>query len=142
MSNNPPPNEKQALLMPDEDNELNNPDPIVAAVVEHLHDDVEDARVLRGWRRWIAVILIAVVLSFYVFILLTISVVATNPYEYYWILQAQTLCGIVIVVLAAIPTLIVVGVMKAIFGSRKATDSPYSPIHALFQLLKDVNGSN
>lgn len=142
MSNNPPPNEKQASLMPDEGGELNNPDSIVAAVVEHIHDDIKDSNVLRGWRKWIAGALICVALGLYAFLLIAIYVVASNLGQYSLLLQAQTLCGIVVVVLAAIPTLILIGVMKAIFGSRKAAEGPYSPMHALFQLLKDVNGSN
>lgn len=122
---------------------LNNPDIVVSAIANHVNDCIEDAKTLRSWRGKSAGGLITLAVLFYALLIGMVCVVGIWPDHFATLLQAQTVCIVIIIAFASIPTLIIIGVMRAIFGPRnQQTGAPYSPLHAVLQLMKDVNGSS
>lgn len=116
-----------------------DPDSVLLAAADQIHDCIEDAKILRAWRPKVAKGLILLALAFYVMLIALVLAFAYCP-RFATLLQAPTICLTLLVIFAAIPTLILVGVMRAIFGSKNQS-SPYTPLHALLQVMKDIKDS-
>ncbi len=116
-------------------------DGLSGAIVEHIEDDIADGRTLRAWRPWIAGALLAVAALFYLALLAVIVGLAVCCNFAYLASQTPTVIITVIVVLAAVPTLIAMGVSKAVFGKRTNAESPYTPLQAIIHLMKELKGN-
>lgn len=125
------------VLMPDE-NVLGEPDDISSAIVKKISDDVEDARTLREYRMISAVVLGGTAALFYVLLILFIGLLVWCPAARYFPLQSPTVCIVVLLILSVVPTLLTLCVAKAVFGRKAQVETPFAPLHAIFQLMKDM----
>ena len=110
---------------------------LVSAVVNHIEDDVKNAQTLRNWRPWIARLLLAVAAVFYYWFYRFIEELLENP----CLLMAPAVCIAIVLALSLIPTMLLLTVAKAVFGSQKGSETPFSPMQALLNLMKEVKGS-
>lgn len=130
------PNDKNSL-MPDDSSLSQERNEIESAIVNRINDDIDDARILRGWRVLAVILISAVAMLFYVGL----------GYFVFGVGQmgemaeiAPSVAVTVLIVFAAIPTILVVSVAKAIFGLKSQAEAPFTPLHAIIQLMKDMKG--
>ena len=109
-----------------------------SAIVKHIEDDIEDAGVLRGWRKKVARTMIITAVLFYGSLLAVVGSLCFCDAVAHRILAAPTVAVAVIVVLAAVPSLILASVARAVFGKHNGMDSPYSPLQAIIHLMKEM----
>ena len=108
------------------------------AIVKHIEDDIEDACVLRSWRKAIAGTMIGVSGLFYIALIAFVGCLCFCDSVAHRILATPTVAIAVIVVLAAVPSLILASVARAVFGKHNGMDSPYSPLQAIIHLMKEM----
>ena len=135
------------VLMPDKapdsvtDQEEQNANNVVSAVVQHIMDDIEDRRTLRSWRSKIALLLLAVAGGFYWVFFDLLFAVVDNLEAYKPILEARLVSVAVVAALVIVPTLLLLIVAKAVFGMNKSASEIPSPLQAILHLMKEIKGS-
>ena len=113
----------------------------IAALVAHINDDVEDASILRSWRKPVALALMVVAGLFYIlFFTLLVGLIFSESLRLA-VSDSMNFYIVLVLVLTVIPTILLGHVAKAIF-TRKGTigDAPYTPIQAILHLLKEIKG--
>ena len=134
------------VLMPDKapdgvtDQEEQNANNVVSAVVQHIMDDIEDRRTLRSWRSN-ALLLLAVAGGFYWVFFDLLFAVVDNLEAYKPILEARLVSVAVVAALVIVPTLLLLIVAKAVFGMNKSPNEIPSPLQAILHLMKEIKGS-
>lgn len=135
------------VLMPDKapdgvtDQEEQNANNVVSAVVQHITDDIEDRKTLRSWRSGVAVALTVVAAIFYGVFFVLLCKVFNDLETYEPILEARFVSVAVIAALVIVPTLLLLIVAKAVFGMNKAASEMPSPLQAILHLMKEIKGS-
>lgn len=104
------------------------------AIVKHI----EDASVLRDWRKAIAGAMIVVSVVFYIALIIFVGCLCFCNSVAQRVLAAPTVAIAAIVVLAAVPSLILASVARAVFGKHNGMESPYSPLQAIIHLMKEM----
>lgn len=104
------------------------------AIVKHI----EDASVLRDWRKAIAGAMIGVSVVFYIALIIFVGCLCFCNSVAQRVLAAPTVAIAAIVVLAAVPSLILASVARAVFGKHNGMESPYSPLQAIIHLMKEM----
>lgn len=90
-----------------------------SAIVRHIEDDIEDAGVLRSWRKQVATAMIAIAAVFYAVLFGIIGCVCFSEAVAQRVLAVPTFAIVVIVVLAAVSTLILASVARPLFGRHR-----------------------
>lgn len=116
-------------------------DDLSSAGSAHIQDDIEDSQSLRHWRPRIAAGMIVAAVAFYAVLLITIGCIGFCDTVAYRVHCAPTVAITIVLVLATVPTLIMLSVAKAVFGKRNSGDSPYTPLQAIIHLMKEMKGS-
>ena len=122
------------------DQEEQNANNVVSAVVQHIMDDIEDRRTLRSWRSN-ALLLLAVAGGFYWVFFDLLFAVVDNLEAYKPILEARLVSVAVVAALVIVPTLLLLIVAKAVFGMNKSPNEIPSPLQAILHLMKEIKGS-
>lgn len=117
------------------------PDTLVDAVVNKIRDDIDDAISLRDKRSLFAWIIVGVCCFFYLTLFCFILAIIWCPAASHLPNVAPSVTITVLVILAAIPTLLAILLGRAVFGRRAQMETAFTPIHALFQILKDMKGN-
>lgn len=104
------------------------------AIVKHI----DDASVLRDWRKAIAGAMIGVSVVFYIALIIFVGCLCFCNSVAQRVLAAPTVAIAAIVVLAAVPSLILASVARAVFGKHNGMESPYSPLQAIIHLMKEM----
>lgn len=127
-------------VMPGEDDSPGNSDSvdISYAICDRITDDIEDSKSLRDKREILLCILGGVAALFYILLVIFIGLVIFCPKAFHLAYISPTVCITILVSLSAIPTIICVSVAKAVFGKKAQAESPFTPLHAIIQLMKDV----
>lgn len=130
-------------LMPEEQDEAAEPRAFAlsSAVVQQIQDDIDDSRTLRSWRKGIATGLILISLCLFAAMLTAIGFILFDVDVASRANEAPTITVAIIMVLAAVPTLITISVARAVFGRKHASESPYAPLQALINVVKEMRGS-
>ena len=132
---------EEKLVMPDDkDVEGRQPDDISSAIVAHIQDDIEDGKTFREWRKTVAIAMSLVSVAFYMMLAIAMFCLALGGPVLDLAVQEPTVAITVFVILAAVPTLIMVSVARAVFGKRGSYDSPYAPLQAIIHLMKEMKG--
>lgn len=108
------------------------------AIVKHIEDDIDDASVLRDWRKAIAGAMVGVSVVFYIALIIFVGCLCFCNSVAQRVLAAPTVAIAAIVVLAAVPSLILASVARAVFGKHNGMESPYSPLQAIIHLMKEM----
>lgn len=116
-------------------------DDLSSAVSAHIRDDIDDAQSLRQWRTTLARCMVGLAGLFYLALIVTIGAIIFCDSVACRILYAPTVAITIVIVLAAVPTLMLVSVARAVFGKRNPNDSPYSPLQAIIHLMKEMKGN-
>jgi len=134
-------NEDKEGLMPEEvhpSKKDDGPNDLSDAIVLRIADDIEDARTLRDKRthlfKWFA----RGTAVFLLLLVLFIVAIIWCPRASLLPIHAPTVAITILIVLAAIPTFLIVSIARAVFGRKTQSESPFTPIHALIQLIKDM----
>lgn len=133
------------VLMPSEasDKDAHIDDSVVGVVVDHIKDDIEDAKTLRSWRPWVALGLLSLSIVFYGVFFFFIYQILYNSNLELLIREAGYLCVVIAVLLAVIPTLFINQVAKAVLGKKASSgDVPYTPLQAILHLMQEMKNSN
>lgn len=130
-------NDNAKELLPSE-NEVPYSGDLSSAIVKRIEDDIEDAGVLRSWRKIVAMVMGITAGVFYLVLLGFLACLCFCDSIAHRILVAPTVAVAIIVVLAAVPSLILASVARAVFGKHSAVDSPYSPLQSIIQLMKEM----
>lgn len=127
-------------VMPDEDDSSENSGTvdISYAICDRITDDIEDSKSLRDKREILLFILGGVAAFFYILLVVFIGLVIFCPRAFHLAYISPTVCITILVSLSAIPTIICVSVAKAVFGKKTQAESPFTPLHAIIQLMKDM----
>lgn len=127
-------------LMPDDTvDSSNGASGLPAALICHIQDCIEDAKTLRDFRPKLAKALIFLAFFQYIILFVTIFWIGLTPYRFYWLFQSQTLTIVIVLVLAVLPTAILITVSRAVFGHHsRPEDVPYTPIQTVIQIMKDM----
>lgn len=129
-------------VMPTEttdDSKQGKADDVVSCVIGKIEDDIIDARSLREWRPGLAVGLLVVAFIFYGLFCLLLYVATTNSDVAYNVSNAQTFYIVVAILLALIPTLLVISVSKAVFGKKESNQqTPFTPLEAILHLMREM----
>mgnify|MGYP000053584197 CR=1 FL=1 len=116
---------------------------VISAIYDLLEDSVEDAQSLRDERKPLADKLVWVVGGFYVVFLLVVGMILFCPAMVSRVAQAQNLYIVILILLAAIPTLVLVQLAKAVFSKKSSmTDTALTPLEAVIKLMNEIRGSN
>ena len=122
-------------LMPDDASLVPEKPDLASAIVERISDDIDDSKSLRSLRKTAVCALSFLALIFYValfyFVFFSESLDALS-------LQSSSVTIAILLVFAVITTIFVVSVSKAIFGVNSGKETPFTPLHAIIQLLKDT----
>lgn len=134
-------NEDKEGLMPEEihpSKKDDGPDDLSDAIVLRIADDIEDARTLRNKRNCLYWCFAGCSLIFLLLLICFIVAIIWSPKASLLPIHAPTVCITILIVLAAIPTFMIVSIARAVFGRKTQSESPFTPIHALIQLIKDM----
>ena len=132
-----------ATLMPDEQDEAAEPKAfsLSSAVVQQIQDDIDDSRTLRSWRKGIAAGLILIAIGLFFAMLATIGFILFDVDVASRANEAPTVTIAIVMVLAAVPTLITISVARAVFGRKHASETPSAPLQALLNVIKEMRSS-
>lgn len=111
-------------------------DDLSSALARCIEDDIEDAEMLRSWRKPVAIAMIAIAAVFYAVLFGVIGCLFFCDAVAQRILAVPTLAAAVIAVLAAVPTLILVCVARAFFGKHGAAEVSYPQLLASLRRMK------
>lgn len=117
------------------------PDTLVDAIVGKINDDIQDAASLRDKRAFFAKVLFWACLIFYACFLAFIVAIIWCPFARHFPIHAPSVTIVVLIALAAVPTLLALLLGKAVFGRRAQGETAFTPIHALLQIMKDMKGN-
>ena len=116
---------------------------VISAIYDLLEDSVEDAQSLRDERKPLADKLLWVVGGFYLVFLLVVWMILFCPAMVSRVAQAQNLYIVILILLAAIPTLVLVQLAKAVFSKKSSmADTALTPLEAVIKLMNEIRGSN
>ena len=110
---------------------------LVGAVVDHINDDIKNAQTLRDWRPCMAKWMIIIAATFYVAFFVFCFIIMNNER----LLGVPSVCIAFGLLLSLIPTMLLLTVARAVFGNHKGSETPFSPMQALLNLMKEVKGS-
>lgn len=117
------------------------PDSLVDAIVGKINDDIQDAASLRDKRAFFATVLFWACLIFYACFLAFIVAIIWCPFARHFPIHAPSVTIVILIALAAVPTLLALLLGKAVFGKRTQGEVAFTPIHALLQIMKDMKGN-
>lgn len=126
--------DKNESLMPEE-NDTHERDDISFSIAKKINDDIEDSSILRSWRKWFSAGAIVLAILLYFILGKAVFKVINHPDIFE---NIQYLAVTTLIILAFIPTLIILQVSKAIYGKGASDNQSYSPIQSVLKLLKEL----
>lgn len=125
------------------DERESNSDDVISAIYDLLEDSIEDSRSLREERKPLADTLIRIAVCLYFVFGFVVSLVVFSPAMSERVADAPNLYMVLLVILAAMPTLIMIQVAKAVFTKKSSLgDTALTPLEAIVKLMNEMRGSS